>query len=314
MPEAVAALRDGAAVAIVPDSVIELTGPGVLQCLQGLVTCDLEQPSGEAFQYGAQLTPKGMIVSDMWVAHRGTSLTLYVPPQGKTRLLEIFQRSLPPRLARFTDRSDSRSVLRVVGALAVDVANGAGLPVPQAGYFRESADRVVARPAGDRPFAVQIDTATERAGRLAESLVDAGALGSSSAALELARIVAGWPRLGAEIDAKTLPQEVRFDELAAVSHSKGCYVGQETVARLHFRGHVNRRLVGLRFEAEPDAGRSTVTCNDRAVGRLTSAGWFGADRGYLGLAMLRREVAVGEAVNAGGVAAAAVSLPFEVGA
>jgi folate-binding protein YgfZ len=137
-------------------------------------------------------------------------------------------------------------------------------------------------------------------------------LGSSSAALELSRIVAGWPRLGAEIDAKTLPQEVRLDELAAMSHSKGCYVGQETVARLHFRGHVNKRLLGLRFEAEPDAGRLTVTRDDRAVGRLTSAGWLGADRGYLGLAVLRREVAVGDEVNAGGVAAALVSLPFEV--
>ncbi|UCG86530.1 MAG: hypothetical protein JSW71_21960 [Gemmatimonadota bacterium] len=312
--EIAAALQGGAAFARVPDSLIELTGPAALQCLQGLVTCDLEEPGGETIQYSALLTPKGMIVSDMWIARGSSRLTLYVPPQGKVRLLEVFERSLPPRLARFAIRSGSRSILRVVGPHAIDVVTEAGLPVPRARNLSEYEECCVARPADDRPFVIQIDCPTEQAERLALLLARAGALESSGAALGLARILAGWPSLEAEIDARTLPQEVRFDELEAVSHSKGCYVGQETVARLHFRGHVNKRVVGLRFAAEPDTGRSSVTCNERPVGRVTSAGWFGADRGYLGLAMIRREVAVGDEVIAAGVAATTVSLPFEFGA
>src|SRR5204863_149594 len=77
--------------------------------------------------------------------------------------------------------------------------------------------------------------------RLAGRLAAAGAVEAEPAMLELARILAGWPRLGAEVDDKTIPQEVRFDEIGGVSYTKGCYTGQETVARLHFRGHANRQ-------------------------------------------------------------------------
>ncbi len=312
--EAVAALQGGVAVANVSDSIIELNGSGALQCLQGLVTCDLEEAGGGAIQYGALLTPKGMIVSDMWIAHGRAGLTLYVPTQGKTRLLEIFTRSLPPRLARFNDSSGSRSVLRLVGPRAADIVADVGLTVPRAGAIYEDDDHMVARAADDRPFVIQIDCSTEQAERLTMLLAASGALVPGAAALGLARILAGWPALGAEIDAKTLPQEARLDELGAVSHSKGCYVGQETVARLHFRGHVNRRVVGLRFHSRPDAGKLTVTRDERPVGRLTGAGWFGPDRGYLGLAMIRREVVAGDKVTAGGVTAATVPLPFEFAA
>jgi folate-binding protein YgfZ len=142
-------------------------------------------------------------------------------------------------------------------------------------------------------------------------LTGAGGLDAGKEALELMRIQNGWPRLGLEIDGKTLPQEVNFDDLGGVSHSKGCYVGQETVSRLHFRGHVNKRVVGLRFAAKPRTADVTITADGRAVGRWTSAAWFGTEAGYLGLGIIRREVAVGDVVTAGGVAAAVESVPLE---
>src|SRR5437773_2242912 len=127
--------------------------------------------------------------------------------------------------------------------------------------------------------------------------------------LELARILAGWPRLGAEVDDKTIPQEVRFDEIGGVSYTKGCYTGQETVARLHFRGHANRQLRGLLFDPEPPAapaqGWTAVMHLDREVGRVTSlafvpeSGVAGAGR-WIGLAVIRREVASGAMVRAAG--------------
>src|SRR5207248_3226493 len=159
------------------------------------------------------------------------------------------------------------------GALAVAVA--AGLEVPPA------PGRVLARPAGvgparateGAPCVVQV-TAPGAAGPLLAARWEAsGAVAAGPAILELSRILAGWPRLGAEVDEKTIPQEARFDEIGGLSYTKGCYTGQETVARLHFRGHVNRQVRGLLFDPEPPAapadGWSVVTYVDRDVGRVT---------------------------------------------
>src|SRR5438309_1898567 len=127
------------------------------------------------------------------------------------------------------------------------------------------------------------------------------------------------PALGAEVDDRTIPQEVRYDELGGVSYTKGCYTGQETVSRLHFRGHTNRYLRGLMFDAEPAAtpapGWTAVTHLDRDVGRVTSlacvpeAGVAGGGL-WIGLALVRREVLPGAVVRAAGRDAHVVELPF----
>jgi folate-binding protein YgfZ len=122
-------------------------------------------------------------------------------------------------------------------------------------------------------------------------------------------VLAGWPALGHEIDEKTLPQEVRFDEIGGVSYTKGCYVGQETVARVHFRGHPNRHLEGLLFEREPTT-HSAVLAEGNDVGRVTAQVWLGSKHRWLGLAVLRREVDPGSSLVASGVGATVVPLPF----
>ena len=87
-------------------------------------------------------------------------------------------------------------------------------------------------------------------------------------AAELLRIEAGWPRLGHEITGDEFPQELGLDE--AVDYEKGCYLGQETVARIHYRGQVNRLLRGLRL-SEPMAPGALLFAGEREVGRITSA-------------------------------------------
>ncbi|OLC67723.1 MAG: hypothetical protein AUH78_27700 [Gemmatimonadetes bacterium 13_1_40CM_4_69_8] len=175
----------------------------------------------------------------------------------------------------------------------------------------------MARASEQAPFTLQITAPAFDAARVTERLAAAGALSAGPAALECARILAGWPRLGAEVDDKTIPQEVRFDELGGVSYTKGCYTGQETVSRLHFRGHVNRSLRGLLFDAEPADGTHGVVHLDREAGRVTSVMWApepwiaGGGR-WIGLAVLRREVGPGAVVRAGGRDARVVDLPFAV--
>src|ERR1051325_7798491 len=134
---------------------------------------------------------------------------------------------------------------------AAGVAEGLEVP-PAPGRVLQNADDVLtARATESAPFALQVTMPVAQRERLVGRLTDAGAIEAEPAMLELARILAGWPRLGAEVDEKTIPQEVRFDEIGGVSYTKGCYTGQETVARLHFRGHANRALRGLLFNSEP---------------------------------------------------------------
>jgi folate-binding protein YgfZ len=150
---------------------------------------------------------------------------------------------------------------------------------------------------------------------VAQRLTDAGILEAGPVALDCARILAGWPRVGAEVDEKTIPQEVGLEELGGVSFTKGCYTGQETVSRLHFRGHVNRHLRGLLFDAEPAPDVDSVIHQDRDVGRVTSIAWIpeprvsGSGR-WVGLAMVRRDVDVGAMVRAAGRDTRVVGLPF----
>ena len=327
--EIVDRLRAGAIVAPAEVGIIDLVGPGdgAITCFQGLLTNDIENPGDGAFVYGALLTPKGMLVVDGWAARVGSRVRFTVPSEGRERALLILQRSVPPRLARSTDRSGDTAVLRIAGAHAVAVMGAAGVPIPHApNRVLEGsvggAPVEVARTsdAAAPPFVFQVTTAREQAAVIQRRLIDAGAHVATPQALDLARILAGWPRLASEVDEKTIPQEVRFDEIGGVSYTKGCYTGQETVSRLHFRGHANRQLRGLLFETDPPAapasGWSAVTHDERDVGRVTSIAWLPDGGGsvlgrWIGLAIVRREVPAGAMVRAAGREARVVALPFD---
>lgn len=313
-PAVVRALQRGALAARADAGVIELTGPGALACAQGLLTSDIEAPGDGAFLYGALLTPKGMVVVDAWAARLAETIRLTVPAAGREGALALLTRSVPPRLARVTDASGERAVIRVAGPRAAAVAQDAGFAPPAPG--REAGG--VAVPPGPAPFGVQITVAAAAADGALERLVRAGAAAADARALELARVAAGWPGLESEVDDKTLPQEIRFDEIGGVSYTKGCYTGQETVSRVHFRGHPNRALRGLLFEDDPPAAAEIrVQADGKDVGRVSSLARVpeGAVRyRWIGLGVLRREVGVGALVDAGGALARVVEPPIALAA
>lgn len=321
----VQALRAGALVVRAEAGVLELSGSGAVVCMQGLLTSDFEKPGDSAFVYGALLTAKGMIVVDGWASRIGTTVRFAVPAVGREGALGIFTRSVPPRLARSADRSTELVVVRLAGAHALAIAEAARLPIPTApgraiSETLEGAACDIARASDSAPFVLQIVAPPGAADRLAHRLEAAGAVPGGPPALELARILAGWPGLSSEIDERTLPQEVRFDDIGGVSYTKGCYTGQETVSRLHFRGHANRGLVGLEFDAEPPVGVAVTVPlrqDDREMGRVTSVAWLpegapttAAGGHWIGLGVLRREIEIGARVHAGDVAARVVALPF----
>jgi len=307
-------VRLGALVVVTEPAVFSITGPGAVACMQGLLTNDLERPGDEAAVYGAVLTPKGMIVADMWATRIPQELTLIADSRARTALAEVLLKSLPPRLAKVSDQTGEIRVAWLVGRGAFEALIKAGLgPLPDAAGRVTVIETVrgrllVALGHDHTPFAAFLAGREAAIALALDVLAGVGVMPHEARLLDAARILAGWPALGAEIQERTLPQEVRFDEIGGVSYTKGCYTGQETVARVHFRGHVNRELRGLRWDHPTEPADAQVLKDGKAVGTVTSM--LSLDDRTLGLASLRRETAVGETVDAGGRLATVVALPF----
>ena len=131
--------------------------------------------------------------------------------------------------------------------------------------------------------------------------VDVGVVvaAGSNETWEIARIESGRPQWGSDMDDSTLPQEANLDELGAISYTKGCYIGQETVARVHFRGHVNRTLRRLRFVTRPAPlkGAELVDETGKVIGDIRSVA-LSPRYGGVALGMVRREVQPGTTLQA----------------
>jgi len=306
-------IRFGAALVTTEPAVFRIAGPGAVACLQGLLTNDVEQPGDQSLIYGALLTPKGMIVIDAWVLRQPQGLTLVTPASGHAAAVGLLQRQLPPRLAQVTDLTGQARVTWLLGGQGFQVLAKSGIGIP------ESAGRVTDIGGDLHPLALALAPETAHfvalgvglapaTDILVQGLLEAGATVGDEVDLHASRILAGWPALGAEIDERTLPQEMRYDEIGGVSYTKGCYTGQETVARLHFRGHTNREIKGLRWSGPASLEGSSVTSGVREVGTVRST--LTLDDRMLGLGVLRREVAVGDRVVAGGRPAVVAALPF----
>ncbi len=313
------ALATRAAVIVRPGlALFRLTGGGRIACLQGLVTCDLLAPGDDTHLFGALLTAKGMIVSPLWITRLADALMIEAPAAAAPAVSAVLERFFPPRLCHWEEVTAGSASVGVygpaAGALLAAATGGAppsavGRVAPlRCGGASVIAARVVARGLDGFECLVPAPAATG----VVEQLTARGARVIAPVLLEERRILDGFPRLGAEIDEKTLPQEVRLDELGAVSYTKGCYLGQETVARIHFRGHANRYLAGLALEREPETLPLDILEGEQAVGRLTSACWWEAGGAWVGLSVVRRGVKPGSVVTlADGAAATARELPWE---
>lgn len=258
----------------VDDTVYQIEGPGALACLQGILSNDVVKPGTPSLVWGAVLTPKGMIVADLWIRRIGDTITAIVPAAGREAFATLMQRSIPPRLARVSVASPPMSVWWLVGG-SPSVVNGVD----------------VATPTESAPFSALAIGPTVTSSAL---LAAAGWAPGPSQRADVLRLMAGWPVLGREIDDRTLPQEVRFDELHGVKYDKGCFTGQETVARLHFRGHANRTLRAISGVGPPPTTDSIVA-GSKEVGRIATLATI--DGQWVATAKIRREVPSGAEVH-----------------
>jgi len=284
-----------------------VTGADGAEYLQGQLTNDVEGLEPGDGQYAALLDRKGHMQADMRVL-RVAAEEIWVDTEAEAlaaarRHLEMYSIG---RDVKVSDVSGERAILSLIGPRSVEVAGTAALPEHSCEVTTVAGVGCLA--AGTRDGIDLIVDAAER-DRLREALLAAGAVAVAPEAAEILRIEAGVPRFGAEMGTETMPAEAGIVE-AAVSFTKGCYIGQETVARLHYKGRPNRHLRGLRLSA-PAAPGTPLRLGEKEVGRLGSSAVSPAF-GPVGLAILRREAEPGAELTVGedGVTARVVDLPF----
>jgi len=305
---------------------IDVTGGDAARWLDGMVSNDVAvlAPAGpHSGCYAALLTPKGRIVADLHVLAREGGYWLETARDHVEAVLARLDRYIIADDVTLRDRSGDFARIGVEGAgaravleaaaetrfdalaagawQALEIA-GTGVVTARFGWSGEDAYQL---------FAPARDGAAVRAAlREAPAGVEVGPC--AMAALEVLRIEAGIPLLGAELDEDVLPDEARLDD--AISRTKGCYTGQEIVARVYSRGAVNHLLVGLSFEAvaPPPAGTLLFAAGPkgRKTGEVTSA-CVSPTAGAIGLGYVRRDHAEpGTALEAGDVRAHVAALPF----
>ena len=306
---------------------IEMTGEDRVRFLGGLVTCDVAALETGSGTYGFVTDVKGRVMADVVVLALEDRLRLIVPPGtaeeiaahlGKYVIVDrveisVLQGSaLQGSVAWTLAGPKAARVLEVAGVAAGDlpekVHDHRELEVAGLGVH------LVREPSLGAAEAWTLWTAADQGRQLAESLLEAGAADGLQLvgfrAYDRLRIEAGRPLFGVDFDRANFPQETGLGE-EGVSYTKGCYLGQEVVARIHYRGGVNRHLRGLAFapgSSVDDVLGRELLAGGRAAGRVTSAADAG-ERGVIGLSILHRRAEPGtDAEVEGGGSARVVEL------
>lgn len=280
------------------------TGAKAKDALGGLVTNDVVALTAGAGQRAVALTPKGRVISIVRVVDRGDDLLVDAEAASGDAFAAMIRKFVNPRLATYAVVTDSTACLGVYGPLA-GAHLAAALGIAPSALDALAPVSVLATPDAAchviRSTDLGVDGfdvvgAPEAVAALRAALEQAGLAAAADDVLEIARVEAGVPSFGRDFDGETIPQEANLDDLGAISFTKGCYTGQEVVARIHFRGHVNRHLRWLSADEPLPSGATVLDAAGKDVGDVRSS-VHSPRRGALAIAMVRREVEPGATVQ-----------------
>jgi folate-binding protein YgfZ len=291
---------------------MQFTGPDASKSLTGLVTNDVLSLRGGDGLYACALTAKGRIIADVRIlalATDGAVTSLIVDANAASApgFAAMIRKYVNPRTARYVDISADTACLTLSGPEASRVLHGIGVSEEIVSSLEGAPSfshrmahgagvefRLVRVPDLGDAITFDLHCARDTAKALQEALLTAGASSADATEWHRRRVIAARPEWGVDMDESTLAQEANMDALHAISYQKGCYTGQETVARVHFRGHVNRTLRCVSYGDRHAPGRATplLTAEGATVGDARSTAI--SDAGTLiGLAMVRREIVAG---------------------
>ncbi len=289
------AIRQGVAVADVSDRTqVELGGDDRVKFLHNLCTNDILKLSTGAGCEAFLLDAQGRILAYLLVFLRNDSIVVESSPGHTEAILSQLDRYLIREKVELSDASQEWGELLLAGPKVPDALEKVGTQAPATAPLsnRETtiAGHAVQLRRVDLAASGSILIAVPRRALLDvwNALAGGGAVPVGATAVDMARIEAGSPIYGVDINDRSLPQEIARDD-RTIHFSKGCYIGQETVARIDARGHVNKFLVGVRFEASEVPPVGTPLRDDATeVGNITSATFSGALAAPLALAYVKR--------------------------
>ncbi len=276
-----------------PASGLVLTGEDRARFLHGQATCEVKALGAGRGAYGFLLSPKGKVLADAVISAAQDRLRVELPPGVAAETAE--------RLRRYVvaDRVEIESLDATEGLLVAGPRAAAALGALLAGEAPPAGWDHVERSDAEAPLGVRgelrlgvpawrLSGGSRALDTAAAALARAGAAEAGVDAVEAIRVERGIPRAGIDFDQRHFPQETGLEHWA-VSYTKGCYLGQEVVARIHYRGKVNHRLRGLRAPAGAAPGIGPLRDAEGAeAGALTTSIWSPAVGRSIGLAILHR--------------------------
>jgi tRNA-modifying protein YgfZ len=283
-----AALRGSAAlVDLSYRKILRLSGKKTVEMLNAVLTNQVPEEDRLGV-YALLLNPKGRIQADLRVLKSGEDVLIAVEPEGVAAAKELLGRYAPFYRVRVEDLTDaSWGVLGLYGPRAGELLEAPDLAEHESAVVSlDVADLLaagVAVPVGGYDLLGPSDALEKARNHLRER----GAVAAGLDAYEAARIEAGVPRFGSDITPENFPAEAGILE-RAVSFEKGCYPGQETVARMHYRGHPNRELHRFVVEGTPPVPGAEIAQSGRQAGWITSVAPLPVDGKILALGYLHR--------------------------
>jgi folate-binding protein YgfZ len=288
---------------------MRISGPKAAELVTGMVTNDVSGLRPGEGQYAAALTAKGKIIADLRIFALAEGLLIDTNAAAAAGWKDIVRKYINPRIAPYHDLSAELGDIGVFGrtsrsvvARITEIDEKDLATLPHYGHVSRSdgaSTVIVARVPEMDAEGFELFVPVTRVEEMKASLRALGVAEGAFETWEIARIESGRPSYGVDIDESTLPQEANFDDLGAISYTKGCYIGQETVARVHFRGHVNRFLRKLRFVSRPapPRGAELVDEGGKVIGDIRSVA-LSPRYGGVGLGMVRREIVPGTTLQA----------------
>jgi folate-binding protein YgfZ len=296
-----------------------VTGPDRVAWLQGMLTNDIKGLAVGQGCLAVAVTNKGKLVADLRVFQRADAVWLELATDRAAPLLDHLNRHLIMEDCAIDDRSSESAWIGLHGPRAIEILRGLAPALPDLAEYAQAEVAIAGGSAiaiGSGEFGLpgcDLWLSPDRAAAVWEALRTAGATPMGADACEILRIEAGIPRFGAELDEDTLPLEAGLER--TINYEKGCYVGQEVLARVTYRGHVNRKLAGLWLAGEaPAAPHEALTHDGKPAGEVRSSirsPHFGRP---IALAYVRRELLTDGAklTLADGREATVTSLPFKL--
>ncbi|HTW12934.1 MAG TPA: folate-binding protein [Solirubrobacteraceae bacterium] len=287
---------------------LALTGAGAKEFLHGQVTNDITALTPGTGVYAAFLTQKGKMQGDVRILDTGDELLLDTERAALQELFNMIRHYSLGHDVELHKRTLQTGLLSLIGPLADEFVRRSGgtLGTREHDHVLLAVGELGVR-AVRTDLGIDLLCAADALGAVRAAAIEAGAEPVSEEAAECVRIESGRPRYGIDLDDSVIPQEAGLNQ-RAVSFTKGCYVGQETVARLFYKGKPNRELRGLR-SAEPLPVGTVLSFEGREVATVTSTA-VSPRLGPIALALVRREAPIGSVIQSDAASAEVTGLPF----